>query len=545
MKIFGIEIKKVIQPEIPIKSIDELSPMSYSGNNSASNWEHSIFDGEKFPGGFGDTQILYTDYWTLRKRSNQLFTENLYARGLVQRLVTNEINTGLTPEAYPDAQILGQDEDYLNQWSEEVENRFHLWGKNPKLCDLKQKDTFGALQRSARTEALISGDILVVLRQSPKTKLPLIELVSGEKVRTPFGNKNGNHLQDGHQIKHGVELNEKGIEVAYWISDGYDKSTRIPAWGKKSRRRTAWLVFGTPKRLDDIRGQPLLSLVLQSMKELDRYRDSAQRKAVINSILAMFIKKTEDKMGTLPISGAAVRRDQVVSDEKTSDRKFNIASLIPGVILEELQVGEEPVGFNSAGTDVNFKSFEDAILRTVAWANEIPPEILFLAFQNNYSASQAAINEFKIYLNKIWTSWGETFCTPIYVEWLLSEILLKKMEAQGFLNSWRDPMQYDIFGAWTSVEWYGSIKPSTDMFKQVKGSKVLVAEGWSTNAREARTTTGTKYTKNIKRLKRENQLKVEALRPLAEFQREFGYLPDVIVEQTDEIDEIPVDNKEE
>lgn len=543
MKIFGFEVKKTTKSEsVPVQSVNDLSPMSYQGQTSFADWDNSIYDGGKFPGGFGPTQLFNVDYWTLRKRSNQLFTENLYARGLVQRLVTNEINTGLTPEAYPDAQILEQSEDYLNKWSEEVENRFHLWGKNPKLCDFKNKDTFGALQRAARTEALISGDILVIVRQSPKTHLPLIELISGEKVRTPLGGENGAYLRSGNKIKHGVELNKKGREVAYWVSENYEKSTRIPAWGEKSHRRTAWLVFGTPKRLDAIRGQPLLSLVLQSMKELDRYRDSAQRKAVLNSMLAMFIKKTEDKMGTLPISGAAVRRDQVVASDETSDRKYNIANMIPGIILEELQVGEEPVGFNSAGTDVNFKSFEDAILRTVAWANEIPPEILFLAFQNNYSASQAAINEFKIYLNKIWADWGETFCTPIYTEWLLSEILLKKIEAKGLLEAWRDPMKYDIFGAWTSVEWYGSIKPSTDMLKQAKGSKMLIDEGWSTNAREARITTGTKYTKNIKRLKRENELKVEALRPLAEFQKEFGYLPDAIVEQRDEIEEIPVEN---
>jgi len=60
------------------------------------------------------------------------------------------------------------------------------------------------------------------------------------------------------------------------------------------------------------------------------------------------------------------------------------------------------------------------------------------------------------------------------------------------------------------------------MLKQAKGSKLLVAEGWSTNAREARITTGTKFSKNIQRLKRENQLKADAARPLLELEREFG-----------------------
>ena len=34
--------------------------------------------------------------------------------------------------------------------------------------------------------------------------------------------------------------------------------------------------------------------------------------------------------------------------------------------------------------------------------------------------------------------------------------------------------------------------------------------------------TGTKFSQNIKRLIKENQLKVEAARPLAEFRQEFG-----------------------
>ena len=79
-----------------------------------------------------------------------------------------------------------------------------------------------------------------------------------------------------------------------------------------------------------------------------------------------------------------------------------------------------------------------------------------------------------------------------------------------------------MFGAWTCADWYGSIKPSTDQLKQVKASDLLVAGGYSTRARESRITTGTKFSKNIKRLKRENEQLVEAARPMAEFKKEFN-----------------------
>lgn len=510
----------------------ELSPRASFGHGLAPAI-NTHFDGDKFFGGFGATKLFSTDYWTLRKRSDQLFRENLYARGLIRRLITNEINTGLTPEACPDEELIGVPEDSLNDWTETVENRFLIWGKNPEECDWKHRATFGAIQRAARMEALISGDVLVVLRQSSKTNLPMVQLISGDKVQTPLGGST--KLTKGHEIRHGVEISPIGRVVAYWVKqDGDGQAKRLPAKGARSGRRLAWLVFGTEKRLDDVRGEPLLSLVLQSLKEIDRYRDSVQRKAVVNSILAMFIKKTEDKQGTRPITAGATRRGQVTTtDHDGGKRTFNITDQLPGLVPEELQQGEEPVLLGGQGTDTNFGTFEEAIIQAVAWANEIPPEILRLAFSNNYSASQAAINEFKIYLNKVWSDWGETFCQPIYIEWLLSENLRGRIQAPGLLNAWRDPQQQDIFGAWVSTDWYGSIKPSTDMLKQAKGSKLLVGQGWSSNSREARMLTGTKYSKNIKRLKRENEMKVEAMRPLAEFEQEFGKP----VDQVDAMDE--------
>ena len=111
--------------------------------------------GDKFLGGFGITKNYeVVDHWLLRKRSKQLFTENLYARGLIRRLLTNEINKGLALEATPDAEILGLDREQLATWSENTERRASIWGKNPDLCDYRGARTFGALvgsRASART----------------------------------------------------------------------------------------------------------------------------------------------------------------------------------------------------------------------------------------------------------------------------------------------------------------------------------------------------------------------------------------------------------
>jgi len=495
-------VKSWFRPKVPKLTLGQLPDVRFS-------WD----DGSKFAGGFGATEVLIPDYWTLRRRSAELYEKNLYARGLIRRLVTNEINVGLHLEATPEEAILGFAEDELADWTEETENRFSLWRSNAWLCDQGEKLTFGALQAIARTEALVAGDVLVLLRQDPRTQLPRVQLINGEAVQTPIEAS----PQGGNEIKHGVEVDSMGRQVAYWVRQPDGTSKRLPAFGEKSGRRLAWLLYGTDKRMDDVRGKPLLSLVLQSLKEIDRFRDSTQRKAFILSCLAMYIEKGEDAVSSRPLTRSATKNGVEVASSESSgpDRAFRTAQHVPGLVIEQLQKGEKPQAFQSNGTVETFGVFEAAIIQGIAWAHEMPPEILLLSFNSNYSASQAAINEFKMYLNKVRQEFGDNFCQPIYTEWLLAETLAGRVRADGFIEAWRDWSKFDIFAAWTSSDWTGQIKPSVDIMKMVKGYAEAVKEGFMTRDRAARETFGTKFSKNAPKLKRENELIAAANAPLA------------------------------
>ena len=190
------EQKKVV-------SVDDL-PNYKAASDYGYSWDHSVYDGSKFPGGYGYTSPLQSlDYWTLRARPEELFNQNLYARGLIRRLITNELGgAGLTPESCPDAFILDLSDDFVNEWAETVESRWNVWSKSEKVCDFKEAKSFGAIQRDARQEALISGDVLVVLRQGEKTKLPKVQLVSGSRVKTPWNAKY--KIKDNNEDKIGV-----------------------------------------------------------------------------------------------------------------------------------------------------------------------------------------------------------------------------------------------------------------------------------------------------------------------------------------------------
>lgn len=480
-----------------------------------SPWQYRYHDGEKYPGGFGPTQVLFTDYWTLRQRSAQLFRQNGYARGIIRRLVTNVINTGLCLESTPEEKLLGLEEDALADWSEDVENRWHLWEQEPYLCDHLERSTFGALQAAAYAEALVAGDVLVVLRQDQRTGMPRVQLISGWAVQSPMHAKPAR----GNTIVHGVELDGLKRHVAYWVSQEDGTSKRLPVYGEKSGRRIAWLLYGTDNRLDDVRGEPILSIILQSLREIDRYRDAVQRKAVVNSMLAMFIKKTADKPGTKPMSGGATLRgiDTTVSSDGQV-RNFRMAEEHPGLVVDELQQGEEPVGFQSHGTDEKFGDFEEAMVQAFAWWLEIPPEILRLSFSSNYSASQAANNEFTMRLNGARTKFGDEFCAPIYQEWLRSSVLSGSVKADGFLESLRDASQFVTYGAWTACDWSGHIKPAIKLSELISAYGTACDEGFITRALAARELFGRRYSKIVQQLARENEALAKARKPLVELE---------------------------
>lgn len=474
---------------------------------------YSDFNGDKFPGGFGDTRIFSTDYWTLRARSNQIFKENLYAVGLINRLVTNAINTGIWPEQRPNPSILGIDKAFIRTFTSGMESRFSTWGAEPSVCDKDGMSSFVTIQHTAYREALISGDVLVVVYINPVHRFPQIKLICADDVRTPLDAKPA----IGNEITHGVETNRDGKQVAYWVKSVDGKFTRIAAYGSKSGRRVAWLQYASPRRIGEVRGEPLLSTILQSLKEIDRYRDSTQRKAVINSILAMFIKKDADKISTLPFSNSAVTRGTVTpADTDINTRSYDVAGHIPGVVIQDLAPGETPVTFTNNTADEKFGEFEQAVIAAIAWSQGIPPEILKLAFSNNYSASLAAINEFKILIEQIWNFIGSSFCQPIYREFNISVALRGDMNCGDLLRDFKDFRNPLNFASWVQSDWYGSHKPSTDPVKTAKGSGLVIDRGWSTNARESRINTGTKFEDNIARLRDENEMLREAMAPLME-----------------------------
>ena len=487
-------------------------------NNLIRDAFYAIWDGEKFPGSFGETKdYQFVDYWTLRKRSYQLFVENIYARGLIRRLLRNEIHTGIIGSAsivsdvlWPNMEEQEREEKGVG-FSELLTQFFELYGENKDVFDWRKENTFGDFQEQVRLESLICGDGIIVSRINQNTGLPYWDWINGNYIRTP----DGVNPRTGNRIVDGVELDKYNRHVAYHVQSWVDGDLvweRLPVKGEKSGRRIAWMVYGSEKLIDEQRGEPLLSAMLYMIKELDRYRDAEERAAVINAMLPLFIEKSPTALsGSRPtdglsrLNGKGSLLSSIVGGvtDLVQKNKRDIRAMTPGTVFDDLAPGEKIVSFQTNRPNVNYSVFEQAILSGICWSLEIPPEIAMLKFQSNYSASRQANNEFEIYLDYRVKKFARAVCQPIYEEFVIQGALTDLFKLPGLLEAFYDSSIWFKKSAWLNCAWTGLSRPSVDPKDETVASEHKIDSLFSTYDIECRKHSGLSFRQVVQKRKRE------------------------------------------
>ncbi|WMJ88873.1 phage portal protein [Anaerocolumna sp. MB42-C2] len=440
----------------------------------------------------------------LRKRSRSLIMNAPLAKSAIRKNVVNVVGSGLRPKPSIDFELLNLTSEQADQWKKRTETEFALWAES-KHCDVTKVHDFYDMQQIAIISALSNGDACSLVEyDKPTSFLPYglrLHMIESDRVCSPDATGNSVNLNakatNGNRIYNGVEINDKGAVVAYYICTTYPSSRlsrekkwyRIKAFGDKTGMPNVLMIFET-ERADQYRGVPYLAPVIESLKQLTRYSEAELMAAVINGIFTVFIK-TDSNPGEMTFGGIEEEGERFI----TSPDDY---ALGPGAI-NILNENESIEIADSKRPSQNFDAFVTSMAKYIGAALDIPVELLTLSFTSSYSAARASLLEawkaFK--MKRAWLV--KDFCQPVYEMWLTEAIAVGRIKAPGFFL---DPA---IKKAWCNCEWNGPSAGMIDPVREINAAKARVDLCVSTREREAMELTGTDYKKNIAQLEKENK----------------------------------------
>ncbi|MCH9620992.1 MAG: hypothetical protein S4CHLAM20_04060 [Chlamydiia bacterium] len=429
------------------------------------------YDGEKTPGEIGNIKRYIPEFRRLRLRSWQSFFESEITQDVINKFVIWSVGSGLRLQAEPVRLVLQSNGVSLSSdFNREVETRFALYAKSEE-SDYSSVFSLNKRAAECKKNAIVSGDCLVILRVDTLGNVK-VQLVDGEHLQNPFfGSRDLLTLtRRGNSVSHGIEKNSKGKHVAYWVVNKKGEIKRISARDRSGNKR-AYLVYGSKYRLDHDRGMPLISVVLETLKKLDRYKEATVASAEERAKIVYAFEHDKDAIGSNPIqshvaesiSGTKVKTEDdsftVVDNEKANialTTEKSIINLPPGAKIV-------PV---SNDNDLNYEGFYRPNVDMICAAIGIPPEVALSKYDSNFSASRAALKDWENTLNVDRFDFSVQFYQPIYALWLSVQIAMGKIKVSNY-----DSYSNEMINALNNARWIGTTVPHIDPLKEVKAER--------------------------------------------------------------------------
>jgi len=434
----------------------------------------------------------------LRERSRDLYAGGgPLGRGAIDRIVLNALGSGLRLNVRIDPERLNMSEEESRRWSSEVESQFDFWASS-KRADFTRQQNFYEMQVLAFKSVLLDGECLVnlTLKRDKGCRYDTgVQLIESDRLMTPV------IKPPGVMIDEGVEIDEYGTPIAYWISNRNPKAelqnqpsrveyTRLPA-GKNI------IHLMNPERINQHRGVPFLSPVIEQLKQLGRYTEAELMAAVISGMFAVFYEHEYQPEGS--IGEESYASEEGYGEYPGYEDKSQTIS--PGSVID-LPPGVKATSVSPSRPNTSFEAFVEALVRQIGGCLGIPSELLFLHFTASYSASRGALLEaWKLF--RYWREWfAMNFCQPVYESWLRESVSKGYVKASGYEE---DDYARSLY---TWCEWTGPSQGQLDPVKEVNAAILRVKNGFSTCQRETSELTGGDYDLNMKQQKREAELRV-------------------------------------
>ena len=399
---------------------------------------------------------ILTNLRTLRDRSRAATRNDGYAKGVIDKLVTNIIGTGIKPLSQAaDATFRRQVQALWLRWTDESDADGLL-------------DWYGQQALAARAW-LEAGEVFIRIRPrrvedglSVPMQTQVIEPELCPHTHTQIGS-------NGSRIRAGIEFNAIGRRVAYWFhpsrpgdSEDYDPSQlrRIPA--------EAVVHLYDPLRAGQLRGIPHLTQALVTLHELDKFDDATLLRQQLANLFVAFLTRPPSvgESETLhPLTGQPI--------ETSGDRPM--LGLEPG-IFQELEPGEDVKFSDPPDVGRTYPDFMRQQLFGVAAATGVPYEVLTGDMSRvNDRTVRVILHEFRRRV-QAWQHQVVAFqlCRPVWRAWL------DRVFLSGALPI---PVSYvEDPSPWLDVKWMPQGWPYLHPVQDVQSQKAAIRAGFTSRS---------------------------------------------------------------
>lgn len=442
------------------------------------------YDGEKNLGEMGPLRHYMLDYEALRLRSWEASLTSDIAQIALTKQVTWVIGSGLKLQCEPNKTVLKSEGITLDPetFNSTVEARFKVFC-NSKKSDFSGQNTLNELSNIAYKNCLISGDVLVIMRYEKKQIT--VQLIDGSAVCSPGSNSEfySSAVAAKNRVVHGIEISPKGEHIAYFVKTAPLQYERIPAVGSSSGRKMAFLVYGRKHRIDNYRGIPILSTVLESLSKLERYKEATIGSAEERQKIVYFIQHGINSTGEDPRAKALTKGIMLAHD---ADAKTEIpVDVNANQLADTIAATTNKTTFNmpqdskletlESKNELYFKDFFTTNFNFFCAAIEEPPEVALSMYNSNYSASRAAIKDWGHTLDVKRKYFSSQFFQEIYNFWLYIEILNFKIQAPGYLKA-IDQENNMVIEAYQAARFVGPGVPQIDPVKEVNAIRLKLGD---------------------------------------------------------------------
>jgi len=437
------------------------------------------YNGEKNFGEMGPAKDYNINYETLRVRSWQLYLESEIAQTVLDKYTTWVIGKGLKLQCEPAKMIL---ESYgikldTERFCDIVEGRFELYKKS-RMSDYSNMSNLNKIESESHKNCNVGGDMLVILRVIKG--IVKVQVIDGVHVVSPmWGDETmPQTLANGNTICEGIELSPEGEHVAYHVrkpGDFYSYETeRIPARGARSGVLMAYMIYGKRYRLDNHRGLPLLSVVFESTKKLERYKEAMVASAEERAKIVYAIEHDAFSDGTNPMAQAAARAYNADAKEDFPQDTYGneLANRVQATTNKQtynLGLGMHLKALESKN-EMYFKEFYQTNIELFCAAAQIPPEVALSKYDSNFSASRAALKDWENTLLVRRADFAFQFLQPIYELFLIIDVLNGVIDVPGLREALLEDNKM-ICAAYFNTRFAGTPVPHIDPKKEVDAER--------------------------------------------------------------------------